>query len=371
MIQDFFNWITSLFNSKIKPSTPDQILAAPPAPMLPGKPGESHPALKLWKPEWTSGILPLIKQLLPTLDRASDILTIRPDYNYLTETNKALVWIELFKAMTKFESNFNQKSSSVDVGTQGKKDTYSVGLMQVSVIDQENLGIRLGYTYDDLLDPVKNLTLATKIMVNQIAKRGKAMIKQGEKGNPGLYWAVLHPGGKYDHSQAIISYVQFLKFGIVVPPEVEVPVVVPTIAAKKWFMDRLGWSENNAEQNKELAKGWVLTKYCKAFKTCQGSEHAWCGMSMATAMKSAGYKYPEQCETAYEWAKYGTQHDWKSFGIPEGAIIVHDSSHVNMCYQTMAKGGKSVMCIGGNQADKISIKSYSVSGIRAVRLPVK
>jgi hypothetical protein len=62
-----------------------------------------------------------------------------------------------------------------DVGT-SDKNTWSIGLMQMSVCDQANYGIRLGYTYDGLIQPIPNLQLAVLILAKQVAKYGKLMI---------------------------------------------------------------------------------------------------------------------------------------------------------------------------------------------------
>ncbi|MGZ3796484.1 MAG: transglycosylase SLT domain-containing protein [Pseudobdellovibrionaceae bacterium] len=318
-----------------------------------------------WQEEWTEPLIGLIKDKILILETASDIEKFRPDYHSLSRENQIKVFVELIKATCYFESGYNPKSASVDVGTKENKDTWSVGLLQMSVVDQSNYGLRFGYTYDDLLKPLPNLTLGVAVLAKQVTKHGKIILKRGE---PGLYWSTLcdKPNGKVN---SIIKRVQELKFeSLPIPPKFESKPEVET-PWRDWFIGRKGWSEFS--HDKELSKGWSLTKNCKNFKTVIGKEHAWCGMSLATALNSCGYKIPEQCETALKWKEYGTPIDWKIKGIPKGAIVVLATSHVTTSDKNHAPGEYVVNCLGGNQGNSINVTNYSLSNVAAVRWPVK
>lgn len=181
-----FNWIKSLFK---KPAQKPVVLG--------------------WNHNWTIFIEQVVHgDTLKTLSCASDILTLKPNYKTLSDDDKVKVWCDFFQALSYFESCYDPKSQSVDVGVYSDKNTWSIGLLQLSVIDQSNLGLRFGYDFNDLLDPYNNLKFGIEIMKNQIRKRGKIFIPHGEKGNPSLYWATLSPGGKYDKSQKVIEWVQ-------------------------------------------------------------------------------------------------------------------------------------------------------------------
>lgn len=183
-----------------------------------------------WHESWTPALTALIQDKFEILKSAKDITTIRPDFNSLSKENQIKVLVEFIKALCYFESGYNSESSSVDVGIKGNKDTYSVGLMQMSVVDQQNYGLRFGYTFDDLLKAVPNLTLGIAILAKQVQKYGKILIQLGEKG---VYWAVLHPGGKYDRSVSIIKRVQELKFDET--PKAEKPVQTETGLNLAWY----------------------------------------------------------------------------------------------------------------------------------------
>jgi hypothetical protein len=160
--------------------------------------------------EWSGALSCFVACYFYFLDKASDIETIRPDYRSLTKDQKINVWCELFCALAKYESDWNPKSEDVDVGAQSDKNTWSLGLCQLSQVDQESYGIHLGWTVDDFLDPIKNLFFCVRIIAHQIDKRGKLLIAPGEAG---LYFATLHyPGGKYDKTAQISAMVQGLKF---------------------------------------------------------------------------------------------------------------------------------------------------------------
>lgn len=374
LILEFFNNLFS--GSKVKSDNPvnagaPDVVAEPAAVTVEvqgATPGKSHIDLAKWKPEWTTGVLPTIKEHLSTLSKAKDIESIYPGYSKLTEQNKALVWVELFKAMCKFESGFNPLSSSVDVGVAGKRDTYSVGLLQMSVVDQSNLGIKLGYKYDDILDPVKNLILATRVMANQVAKRGLVMIDKDNKGNPGTYWAVIKVRGMFDKSNAIKAYVQYLKFDTAPVDPVDVPPV-PTVNDLSWYdiaVAEIGVKEIRGSSDTPRIVEYHSATTLKA----KDDETPWCAAFVSWVLLKAGYK---TLKTAWarDYATYGIKLDQPK----KGCIIVFErngkggDSHVT--FYTGKDDGRKHLCVGGNQGDKVCIDGYSKSDVIAYRWPVK
>lgn len=185
----------------------------------------SVPARKAWSEE----LFKMVAAQYDILSQASDVLRIHPLFNRLNKSQQITCLCQFIATMTYYESGYNPKASSVDVGEVNVLDTYSVGLLQLSVVDQKNLNIPLGYTYADLQDPIKNLNLGVRIMANQVRKRGKFLIAKGESGNPGVYWAVIHPGGKYDKTSEILANVHKWTFEVAVKPS-EVP---PTVSSKE------------------------------------------------------------------------------------------------------------------------------------------
>lgn len=175
----------------------------------------TKPAPSKWSSyewQWHDNLKMMLDSKVDTLGAASDILDIRPDFKILTHDEKVEVFCEFFKWLAYFESSWNPKSKSVDVGSKFDMNTWSVGLLQVSVCDQKNLNLYLDYDYDSLLMPLPNLSLGLAIMCNQVRKRGKIIIPKGQKGNPSLYWATLSPGNPNDRSDQIIKKVKSLRF---------------------------------------------------------------------------------------------------------------------------------------------------------------
>lgn len=137
---------------------------------------------------------------------------------------------------------------------------------------------------------------------------------------------------------------------------------------RDWFIARKGWTE--FDHDKELSKGWPLCKL--NYTTVIGAIHAWCGMSLATALHSCGYAIPNDAAWAPNWDGYGTAIDWKKKGIPKGAIVrikhattdvhgVHDA-HVTTADRDHAPGETILDALGGNQGDSIKVSRFSVAG---------
>lgn len=169
----------------------------------------SSSASSEWQQEWTEFLVRKVSAKIMTFLKAEDIERLYPNFHVLDLDEKILVIVEFIKQLCFFECGFNPKSYSVDVGSNNDKDTWSVGLMQLSVCDQNSYGLKFGYDFNALQDPLKNLNLGVEIMCKIIEKRGKIFIERGESG---LYWAVIHPGGRYDKTDAILSRVHSIMF---------------------------------------------------------------------------------------------------------------------------------------------------------------
>lgn len=165
----------------------------------------THPERK----NWSVNLMEIVGERFDSLDKARDVDQFCTKYHSLSRDQKINVWAQIFAVTTYYECSWNPKSYSVDVGTADDPETWSVGLLQLSVVDQKNYKFSFGYSFLDLQDPIKNLHLGVAIMEKQIQRRGVILIP---KGSPGLYWAVLHPGGKHDKSLAIKKKVQALSF---------------------------------------------------------------------------------------------------------------------------------------------------------------
>lgn len=158
---------------------------------------------------WSDALFNFVGQNISTLSQARDITSFCSNYNSMSRDQQINTWAAIISATTFYESGYNPLSYSVDVGNPSNRDTWSVGLLQLSVVDQKSFGINYGYSFTDLQDPIKNLEFGVAVMARQISLRGLIMIPAGMSG---VYWAVLHPGGRYDKSYSIIQMTKKLSF---------------------------------------------------------------------------------------------------------------------------------------------------------------
>lgn len=155
---------------------------------------------------WSNHLLAKIIEKKAVLDTAKDIKEFCPKYSSLNHAGQLKAWGEFFVALAYYESGFNPKTSSVDVGDPKKRDTYSIGLFQVSVVDQSWAGGNLKYSYDQLLTPKPNMDLAMEL-VNRFVKARKAIFLENTD-KPYRYFAVILRGNKDSKIPEIIARVR-------------------------------------------------------------------------------------------------------------------------------------------------------------------
>lgn len=195
------------------------LLAANPAPTTTAKylplswekTDKPHPE----RAAWSLKLSEQIDKHFAKFDSAKDINYFCPKYASLDKSHKIKAIGDVFVGTAYYESGFNPSLYSVDVGKPDEADTWSVGLFQMSVVDQKSYGLKLGYIFNpvqyprkeplppnELRQPLPNIVLATEVMVKMLDKHD-GVIRVSE--NP--YWATLKPGGKYDKSKEIREWV--------------------------------------------------------------------------------------------------------------------------------------------------------------------
>ena len=310
-----------------------------------------------WQDEWSVYLDSLIIKDLPTLLSAKDLDLMHPNFVKLDVESQVKLFVELFKQMVKYESNYNPTSASVDVGNKSERDTWSIGLLQLSVVDQKSFNIDLGYSYDDLLTPIKNLDLGFKIMIRQIRKYKKIFINKGESG---VYWAVIYVGGKYDKSSLILQHLNSLD--VKADPD---PIIVDdtswlTIARKELGVKEIAGKESN-KRIEEYLKSTTLTG------TWIDDNTSWCSAFATWCLEQAGYK-----STNSAWARSYLEYGTKLEKPRVGCIVVFSrgeiSGHVGF-YVNETKD--EVEVIGGNQANSVCYMHYPKARVIGYRWPVK
>lgn len=150
--------------------------------------------------KWSDHMMSQIN--VETYLKASDITKFCPKIKSLSLRQQKQAIGEFWVSLGVHESGWNPKSASVDVGTKDNKDTWSVGLFQMSVVDQKSYKKDFGFKYDDLLRAEPNITLANYIMERIITRRGAITLTSN------VYWAPLRIGGKYDKIAKIVARTQ-------------------------------------------------------------------------------------------------------------------------------------------------------------------
>lgn len=175
----------------------------PPAPVVEQYAWERVPIKTVirGKPEWSAALLAKIKGEFITLDLATDMKRFCPSYRLLGEEERVRVWAEFWVAVAYYESLWDPKVALVDVGKPEKKDTWSVGLYQMSVVDQDWLWGKRLYSFEQLQTAEANIDLSLSVMRRQISRSGGLIVLPNS--HKLRYWAVLLDGNKYSRVNEI------------------------------------------------------------------------------------------------------------------------------------------------------------------------
>lgn len=305
-----------------------------------------------WGETWSEPLKAAIKEKLDVLSDASDILKLRADYDGLNADQKVAVWHEFFKVLAYHESGYNPRSQSVDVGVKNNRDTHSIGILQLSVVDQQNYGLRFGYTFEDLLDPVTNLKFGVVILANQIKKRGKIFIPNNEKGDPKAYFATLRPGNQYSKVEQILKVVNALKF----KEELE-GMIYPwmDVAEAEKGVSEISGSKHNPR---------IVEYHQAAALKAKDDETAWCASFVCWVLEKSGFKSTDSA-WARDYLNYGKKCD------PQyGCIVVFsrgsNSGHVGFYVKSDAD---YIYVLGGNQSNQVNVSKYPKSRVLGYRWP--
>lgn len=189
------------------PSTPPQP-APPPTP-----PDEQVLGAVAWdnpkknSRDWSLHVYQMIlDKKLSLLRGANDIATFCPQFNILSEEQRAYFWTAFVAAFAYYESGWDPTARMVEttMGTDPVtgKQVASEGLLQLSYQDGRNHSYCNEFDWSadrklsardprkTILDPFKNLSCGVQILNRQIERYGKILIDKG------AYWAVLKPHRK-------------------------------------------------------------------------------------------------------------------------------------------------------------------------------
>lgn len=148
-----------------------------------------------------------------------------------------------------------------------------------------------------------------------------------------------------------------------------------------------GKKHNGKKETDSVFEKFLVPFWKKAVSisltSIRGSNNAWCGLFVGAMLVIVGMKTNPGGAMARDWATYGQGIEWKTQGIPKGAIVHINhkgncnsdvSNHVafadgDCTAADLLKAGAVVPLYGGNQSDAVNTKFYSVKEICEVRYP--
>lgn len=167
-----------------------------------------------------------------------------------------------------------------------------------------------------------------------------------------------------------------------------IPEPAPVPEKKKsppWYLIALrfkGKKETDQEFSKFMVPHW-WTLFKMKLGTIAENWAAWCGLAMAVALYLAGLGWQPDGSLARNWAKFGVAIEWKTHGIPQGAIVhinhnfncaASSGNHVaqangDCAPEDLSKKGATIDLLGGNQSNTWKVSTYDAREICAVRWP--
>ncbi len=292
---------------------------------------------------------------ISVFNSATDIEKLTPNWSKHSTENKAKIIAEFYKWISFYESGWNPRLQGVDVGKKEDKNTWSIGLMQMSVIDQTSYRTSTKYTYDDLLSGIHNLHLSLLVMQRMIVNKGKIFRAVGESG----YWAVIIEGGKFQKISQIINKVRAFEATLQKMPEVD------DVPWKKIAEGEIGISEKNPGHNARIVEYHQATSL-----KAKDDETAWCASFACWVLEKAGYKSTKSA-WAREFLNYGTK---LSAPKPWCIMVFERGSKGGTSHVTFWTGKENPLgyeCLGGNQGDSVNRSYYSKKDFLGARWPTK
>lgn len=150
---------------------------------------EPHPE----RASWSKVVIAGFNADLEMYGNASDITEICPKFKSLSNNDRLKALGEFMVALFYYESGFNPRSESVDVGKPNDKGSWSVGLGQMSANDSS--AKEVGVSYEELKDPHLNILVVMIQLKKQIEKRNKFLLDNTDSMR---YWAIILKGNKYN-----------------------------------------------------------------------------------------------------------------------------------------------------------------------------
>lgn len=152
---------------------------------------------------WSDEIIKILDAQWVVYSAAKDSKDFCPKYASLNKLLQQKAIGEFLVGIAYYESGYDPKNYSVDVGTQADKESWSAGLFQMS--GNDSAAKKFGYDFIKLQDPINNIQVALEQFNRQITKSGVWML---DNSAPNRYWATVLKSNKHSHIDSIVVKVK-------------------------------------------------------------------------------------------------------------------------------------------------------------------
>ncbi|MER9177773.1 transglycosylase SLT domain-containing protein [Mesorhizobium sp. M0955] len=306
-----------------------------------------------------------VREAWPVLKTATDVKSIIPNLDKLTEDEAITCFCELLSTVAEYESSWDPTCAVKDVNGSSNLEDLATGLFQMNASqDQASYHTRTKFKHSDLLKPEPNIKVAVAILVYLVQKRGKITYSTSEKSKIiGYFFATLLTDGAIGPKVLASAKKRIASFGFGNDLGYSTQFsILPDWSGAKWIsyaIDYLGLSETDPTLNKLLVPHWAAVGLPK-WKTLEGDERPWCSNFADWLVSQAGYEGTHDAE-AKSWRTWGKASPYW-FGAILGLRHASGGSHVTFFLYWIDKELKLAACLGGNQTDHLNVAVYNLSG---------
>jgi hypothetical protein len=165
----------------------------------------AHPERK----EWSDYLFEKIWINLDLFNKAKDIFLVVPNWNVLSDRQRATKLAEMFVQIAKFESSWRPAVTSANLDGSISRNKLGTGFFQLCVFDQDAYHTETHFTHEDLKDSFNNIQAGVGIVVYLLKVHNQITFTKGQ--DHGFFFETLLFGAKYNSVDKILAAVAKLR----------------------------------------------------------------------------------------------------------------------------------------------------------------